>query len=360
MFETLGYDHWRALAAEKLEAAFPGIDPWTLPAPGENPANDGAVIASVLGEMCAAEEARLPALLDQAFSDTADGIYLERIARKYGITRGAARPASGDVDVSGASASGVIAAGTALFGPGGQRYESVSDVAADANGDAVLRVIADESGPRGNLGAGAPLTAVGLSAAVSSGGLAGGAVTEDDDGLRARVRLRELNPGGYGRLSDYAGWALEVPGVSRAWVWGARVMGAGNVAVAIASDEGGTAPTPSQELIDQARAHIESRKPAEAGLRVFGPIPKTVDVTIPDLLPDTADVRAAVVLALRETLFDIAVPASPAGGGSLSGSWLVQAIANAPGEISHGPVLPDADVPLGAFEIPVLGDVRFV
>ena len=53
---------------------------------------------------------------------------------------------------------------------------------------------------------------------VGVNGIGGGADVESDEDLRARVLFRKRNPPHSGSKSDYIAWALEVPGVTRAFV----------------------------------------------------------------------------------------------------------------------------------------------
>jgi uncharacterized phage protein gp47/JayE len=92
-----------------------------------------------------------------------------------------------------------------------------------------------------------------------------------------------------------------------------------------------------------------------ADLTVFAPTPLAVDITIADLVPDTAKVRAAIELELAD-LFrresDL--------GAVLPRSKIWEAVSLATGENSHAIQAPAADVAPAAAELPVLGVVSYV
>ena len=73
-----------------------------------------------------------------------------------------------------------------------------------------------------------PIVGVNASANVTAGALTGGADAEDDDSLRARLLARIKEPPQGGSKADYVTWALEVPGVTRAWCY-PEEMGDGTV-----------------------------------------------------------------------------------------------------------------------------------
>ena len=70
---------------------------------------------------------------------------------------------------------------------------------------------------------------------MAAGGLAAGSDAETDESLRARVLRRIQKPPQGGAGYDYVAWALEVPGVTRAWVYPAE-MGLGTVTVRFVRD----------------------------------------------------------------------------------------------------------------------------
>jgi uncharacterized phage protein gp47/JayE len=122
--------------------------------------------------------------------------------------------------------------------------------------------------------------------------------------------------------------------------------------------------------IERVADYIETVRPAGAIVTVEAPTPKTVDVQISGLTPDTTEVRESVIDELRAAFARLARVAgsdTPHGGmpflatpAAFSRSWIWQAIANASGEQSHVLNLPAVDVAQNPGEIPVLGTVTFV
>ncbi len=86
-------------------------------------------------------------------------------------------------------------------------------------------------------------------------------------------------------------WALEVPGVTRAWCV-RRFMGPGTVAVFFMRDDQAD-PIPDAEQLAAVAAYIEPLRPVTADVYVLAPVQKPVVYTI-RLTPDTSAVRAAV------------------------------------------------------------------
>src|SRR6478736_4591283 len=76
----------------------------------------------------------------------------------------------------------------------------------------------------------------GVVSATLHGDMTGGADTETDDQLRARVLFRIQQPPMGGDANDYVAWALAVPGVTRAWC-SPLEMGMGTVTVRFMMDE---------------------------------------------------------------------------------------------------------------------------
>jgi uncharacterized phage protein gp47/JayE len=236
-------------------------------------------------------------------------------------------------------------------------------------------VVAVADGKAGNAAPGAALAIVsgvtgdGALAAVGAAGIVSGADIEDDESFRARILFRKRYPPHGGAAADYVQWALNVSGVTRVYVerlW----AGAGTVRVFVLLDDlyqDGIAPPPE---IERVADYIESVRPAGAIVTLAAPMPKTVDVQIVGLSPDTADVREAAAAELRAAFARLARVAgndTPHGGMpflatpvSFSRSWLWQAVANAAGEERHTVNLPAVDVALNAGEIAVLGTVTFV
>ncbi len=295
-------------------------------------------------------------LARQLMPDTAETDHLERWASIWGVSRKPAAPAAGTVTFTGTDGS-TIPAGTALARADGAEY--TTDAAATiAAGVASVAVTATVPGAAGNAAAGtqlsltAPVTGVQGQATVDAPGLAGGADTEDDASLRARLlaRIREAPHGG--NANDYVQWALEVPGVTRAWVY-PQELGPGTVTVRFVADDDPAGPIPSQTLVDGVAAHIDALRPVTAAVTVVAPVDVPINPTI-RLTPNDPAVQAAVQAELEDMLRREAVP-----GGTILLSHINEAISIAAGETDHALVSPTADVTHATGELAVLGTITW-
>ncbi|WP_019123647.1 baseplate J/gp47 family protein, partial [Brevibacillus massiliensis] len=101
---------------------------------------------------------------------------------------------------------------------------------------------------------------------------------EDNEAYRQRILDRKRNPGKGGTADDYKAWAESVTGVVSALVIPLN-RGNGTVDIVIAGVNG----IPDQALIDECQAFIDTKTPAglaDGGVRVLGPTPVTVNVTL--------------------------------------------------------------------------------
>jgi uncharacterized phage protein gp47/JayE len=196
-----------------------------------------------------------------------------------------------------------------------------------------------------------PVVGVSDTVVVLDAGISGGTDQESIDRLRQRViRSYRLVPDG-GNGDDYVTWALEVPGVTRAWCR-PRYMGLGTVGVFFMRDDD-LNPVPDEQACALVRAHIESRRPVTAELYVLAPKPRPIDFDI-RLSPDDEATRQAVV----ESLSDLLEREGELGVTVLE-SHLRYAISGARGERDHKLLQPADDVALQPNEIPVMGEVTW-
>jgi len=293
----------------------------------------------------------------------AEGQALEQWASLYGLERLPATRAQGDATFSGTNGS-TVPSGALVTGPSGQRYRT-TESGIVSGGSVAVNVQAELAGVAGNAAAGTALSLAapiaGVSAAVAAaGGIAGGEDRETDAQLRVRLRdTVAARPQG-GSVADYKAWALEVPGVTRAWVFGAEdFMGPGTVGVTFAADDDPAGPVPPPALVDAVQARItdptrRDSAPVTAEVTVFAAVETPVDLTI-ELEPDTADVRAAVEANLRDLILRDAVP-----GGTLLLSRVREAISTASGEEDSVVTVPAANLTFTTGELPVLGTITWV
>ena len=290
----------------------------------------------------------------QILPDTAEDEFLARHASLWGIYRKVASTAQGVVRLSGFVGS-VIPAGTILQSPTEQDFITTAEALIEEK-SVTVAIAAVEAGTTGNLPTGAVLSLVspiiGVDAdAVCIEDMSGGADLESMDSLRARLLERIRQPPHGGADFDYTMWALQVPGVTRAWVY-PLFDGPGTVGLAFVMDDRDD-PTPLPGDVAQVQAHIDALRPVTANVTVFAPAPVAFDLGI-QLAPDTSSVRAAVAAEVREFLRREAEP-----GGTIWRSRVSETIARAIGEHHHTLFFPTDDITHGFGQIAVPGTIRW-
>ncbi|HAF6280366.1 TPA: baseplate J/gp47 family protein [Salmonella enterica] len=228
----------------------------------------------------------------QIFPDTSDSDYLALHARTRGLKKKPPTTAKGLAGISGSPGS-VLPAGSQIRGER-LAVTTTADVKLTA-GTADVPVTAVQSGVSGNLDTqviaelvSAPM---GINGRVVVKSLVGGTDEESDGELLDRLLDIIRRPPAGGNRYDYRRWAMEVPGVSSAWVYPIR-RGAGTVDIAITS-AGGLA---SDEIIRNVQAHIDDVRPVTARNALvlspqlrridFDVIVKAEGVTMEQLRPD--------------------------------------------------------------------------
>lgn len=316
--------------------------------------SDAEVLARVNGAAAYGRYGHQAYIAEQILPDTADENTLRRMARaRLKRDQLPAVSAQGPAGFIG-SAGRLLDAGTLLRRDDGQQFRVLLPVTlTGATGVAQLQAVTP--GQAGNTPAGttlrtvSPVLGVSDTFTVQAPGLTAGSEQESLEALRARViRSYRLVPHG-GNKSDYETWALEVPGVTRAWLirhW----MGPGTVAVFIARD-GDINPIPSPEALAQAYNYIENERPVTAEMGVFAPIEKPVQYEI-KLTPDSGVVRSAVEAAL----VDLHQRESDLGVGLLL-THIREAISGAAGEKDHQLLNLFEDVPAARNELLTFGGI---
>jgi uncharacterized phage protein gp47/JayE len=303
--------------------------------------SDAQVLARTLGGAAYGLYGYLDWIAEQILPDKADESTLERIAAlRLNQARKAAQVASGSVSFT-ASAGAVLDVDTLLQSTDGRTYK-VTSARTTSNGLNSTTIAALDAGSLGNADAGLvltpvqPILGIGSSFTVLAPGLTGGVARESLESLRARViRSYRIIPHG-GSAQDYETWALECPGVTRAWCRGSY-LGPGTVGLFIMRDDD-PQPIPNAEQLEEVRAYIEPLRPVTAEVHVLAPtqVPVTYRLRI---TPDTSAVRAAIEAQLRD------LHNREAGlGETLLLTHIAEAISSATGETDHKLTAPSADV----------------
>jgi len=319
--------------------------------------SDAEVYGKVLAGASHELHGHLQYIAQQVIYDTAEADYLDRWAGIWLTTRRiAAAAATGQVGFTGTNGT-VIPAGTVLVRSDGIEYETDAE-ATIASGTATAAVTCLTAGATGNEDAGGvlslsnPITGLNSDATVGVDGLSGGADQEDDASLRARLIARIQQPPHGGASFDYETWALEVAGVTRAWVY-PNELGLGTVTVRFVRDDDASI-IPDAGEVATVQAYIDERRPVTADVTVVAPTAVPLDFTIA-VTPNTSEVKAAVQAELVDLLKREAEP-----GGTILLSHIREAISIAAGEENYTMSSPAADVTHGTGEIATMGTITWV
>lgn len=325
------------------------------------------VLARVYGGAVHLVYGYLEFMKDQIFVSSADAEYLEKLGYEYGIFRKAATEAVGAGTITGTS--GIqIAAGTELISDSGNVY--LTDALVEIlSGTADITFTSQEAGEDYNetgpltLSFVSPVAGVDSSVTIGSDGIYGGTDEEDDDAFRARVIARKRQPPHGGAHFDYEVWALEYPGVTRAWCI-PEYMGIGTVGLSFVMDDNDDiVPNISEreDLKDYLLSHVDASTgktvgvpvTAEPGFFVIENHAKAVPFNIA-IYPNTVAVQASVLDRLQDLLLAEGGPEE-----TIYTSEMAEAIGTAAGLLTYRVISPAVDQSFAANEIPVVGDIEF-
>ena len=214
----------------------------------------------------------------QLFADTADIDILEsKHANPRGITRKVAARAAGSVSFNG-TVGAAISIGTEVKTGSGISFITTAAGVIGAGGTAIIAAQASVAGISGNQVVGAALMLSAAPSGVQSNAaivsMTGGADIETPAALLARVLFDIRMPESGGASYDYYKWALEVPGVTDAYIFTQRRV-ANGVDVVIETS-GGLA---GAALIAAVAAYIETKRPPGANVLVGAPTLVNVPIT---------------------------------------------------------------------------------
>lgn len=217
-------------------------------------------------------------IVRQIFPDTADTENLELHCRQRNIYRKKATHSSGNVTITG-TVGEVLETGAQIRGEGVSVSTTETCTIGD-DGTSQVAVKSTATGVSTNTTTAKTATLVsppeGINTTVTVNPLAGGTETESDASLLARYLDILRKPPAGGNKYDYKRWALEVEGVTSAYVAPLR-RGLGTVDVAITSNN----ELPPQALINAVQSHIDEIRPVTAkDTLVLAPTKKAVDFVV--------------------------------------------------------------------------------
>lgn len=316
---------------------------------------DAEVYARVMGGVAHGLYGFIEWLSDQVIYDTAELEYLERWCSIWGITRKPAAVATGSVTFA-VQAGSVIPAGTLLQALDGVQYQTTADATITAP-TATAPVASVEPAAAGNRTTGQNLSLVspvlGVQTTVTAGELVGGADIETDNALRARLLARIQQPPHGGASYDYTTWALEVPGVTRAWVY-PQELGLGTVTIRFVRDLDAS-PIPDAGEVAAVQAYVDALRPVTAQVTVVAPAAVPLNFQIQGLIPSNSTVQSAIQAELQDLLLREAVP-----GGTILLSHIRAAISAATDETDYVLVAPAANVTNTTGNMSTMGSITWL
>lgn len=241
--------------------------------------SDYYVRASSIAACASGQYAHQSWIVRQIFPDTADSDFLELHAGLRRIFKRAATASATAITFSG-NAGAIIPLGTEIKAlESGIIFKTTAPAICDNSGSVTVNAKANETGVKTNIAAqfGQCLSApVGVQPAVALTAATGGTDRETDASLLDRLLDRLRRPPAGGNKHDYKQWALEIDGVSQAYVYPLR-RGLGTVDIAITS----AGSLPSAEIINNTQSHIDNLRPVTAkNALVLAPTIKLINITV--------------------------------------------------------------------------------
>jgi len=311
------------------------------------------VVGKVQAGMSNLQMGYLDWIAKQAVPFTAEDEYLEGWAALKKVYRKAATPAQLTATFAGVTGT-PLNAGTQVVRSDGATYTTAAAATVDGTGSLSVTIVATAAGSAGNADAG---TTVALGIAVPgiqtsgtvTGTVSSGADIEDNDELRNRMLAAYQNTPQGGDVEDYVGWALAVPGVTRAWC-APNGFGAGTVVIYTMLDTAqaahggfpqgtngvsqydmgpggtprGTVATGDQLVIADA---IVNEQPVTALVYSCAPVANSLTFTLSGLMGTSTATRAAIYAAISDVLFRNGDPRA----GTINRSDIESAIASVSG-----------------------------
>ncbi|ENO4039218.1 baseplate J/gp47 family protein [Escherichia coli] len=346
------------------------------------------ILADAVAGMTHLHYGYLDWIAQQCTPATATGEYLAAWGALKGIIRKAAEAAAcEEVQFTGTPGS-TVSAGAALNRADGYQYTLDAEVSIDSDGcgtGSITAVLPDPTdditggGDDGNADPGTTLTPdvtwSGIDSTVTMVTAAtGGSDIEEEEAFRQRVLYAYQNPPQGGAAADYVQWALEVPGVTRAWCVN-RALGFGTVGIYIMTDDDsednaggfpdGTDGVATNEGWTDRKAtgmqltvadYIRQYQPVTAVVYVMSPVARHIDFEIQGLSSATAALKASVESAISEVLYNVD---ELDGSGVINLSELHYAIADIEGTEGFILASPDANIMLSQGELPVTGTIKW-
>lgn len=325
-------------------------------------------LACAIAGVCLMLYSRIETAARNATPDRPESLAMLKWASFWGIVRKSPSPNKGFA-VWPAAPGSILPAGTVVRLQDGTEY--TTDGADTEDGGvvsafltAVVPGVAGRAPAGTRITLGSPVAGVTpqgtVTAAPGLPGLTGGTDSETDRSMHARLLERIRRPPRGGGDGDYRMWALEVPGVTRAWEYNPHTTPAlspGSVHVYFVCDDEAD-PIPGPSKIAEVQAYIDARRPVTVpDFQALAPTPIELDVAGSIVIEAgyvQANVEAAATENVKAFIRREAIP-----GGTISLSRLSEVISTTAGEQSHELTDPTGDTVPADFELIVPGTINW-
>ena len=264
--------------------------------------SEGSVIYDALAPIAMQlwiEESKFRSILEQAFAVTAEGRFLDLIAKDYGLERTPATAARVELKFTGVVGA-VIPAGTTVGIENSDiSFATLLDAAIGSEGKTTVRAICKQPGLAGNVNADTirllfdPVKDIWT--VNNERPAAGGLNQEPDVALRERILYQKRNPEHGGTASDYKRWALSVTGVTYADAMNcARGLGTVDVVIDCDGDDAS-----KERIYKEVERVVGLRKPLGVDAKVVPVVPQPMTVEVRAVGLDESAAKQAVYQYLR-------------------------------------------------------------
>jgi uncharacterized phage protein gp47/JayE len=228
-------------------------------------------------------------------------------------------------------------------------YETIQQGVIGVTATEIL-VRAIDAGVNGNLNPGDTIALLvptpGIDNEITIKLMIGGVDQETDEELRVRVLERIREPPMGGDAEDYVAWALQVPGVTRAWT-APLEMGMGTVTLRFMmddlrkTDDPKTDGFPNDTDVATVWAYLDSKRPvAVKDFFVVSPIPFPVDFALARMSAYDASTIQSITDSVKAMLRERAHPARAINGilmeaQTIYQAWISDAVLSAMEEDAH-------------------------
>lgn len=320
-------------------------------------------------------------IAQQSVPFTSTEEFLEGWAALKGVIRKPATTANGAVTFPGANGGPFIPSGTLIQRGDGATFLTTADAFVTSNSVTALAT-ATVPGAAGNTDVDTAMTLAEAITGVNSNGIVstvftGGADVETDTAFRGRMLEVYASPPQGGDQQDYITWALQVPGVTRAWC-NPHGMGSGTVVVYTMWDvseavhngfpQGDDGVSQNETRGDVATGdqlivanYIFPLQAVTALVYSVAPIAAPQNFTIANLSPNTSAIKTSISAAVADLFLRNGDPVGASGtGGTIRYADIYSAIDAIPGILDFVITSPTTDISPGTGFLPTVGSINYV